>query len=49
MSYSGSMTFEQNLEWFKPYEIEPAKQVIIGNNTEIIKWHRISINMPSKQ
>ena len=39
MSHSASMTFfYQNLERFKPYEIEAAKRIINLNNTEIIKW-----------
>ena len=39
MSHSPNMTFfYQNLERFKPYEIEAAKRIIQLNNTEILKW-----------
>ena len=39
ISHSGCMAcFYQNLEQFKPYEIEAAKRILILNNTEIKKW-----------
>ena len=38
MSHSGMTFFYQNLEKFKPYEIEAGKRIMALNNTEIIKW-----------
>ena len=38
MSHNKMTFFYQNLEKFKPYEIEAAKRIIQLNNTEILKW-----------
>ena len=38
MSHSGMTFFFQNLEQFKPHEIEAGKRIMALNNTEIIKW-----------
>ena len=38
MNHNKMTFFYQNLEKFKPYEIEAAKRIIQLNNTEILKW-----------